>query len=478
MLEGSILQQLRDAHRSGQAGKRPLNFGVYYKNTLVALCHALEDAILAADYQPLMLTAFQRGKWYLQEADRYGEIAQRSQQVVILAAPDAGFTEHPTSQRSNVAIVSLQDADPVAQEWHLVIVSPNYTAMVLCQELSEADYQAIGQPKHDLERKFYGLWTFEPTLVQETAELLVDHLGPYDPALQQQVRQQLQHIKAQIQEDDALCGVPAEHLSDIVSRVVSYLQTTHDGPTQAAVDKYSAALDDNLTSNELQAFLRVAQLIDQTDLSNPLAAAEVATLAEAIGQLLDLPSWQLHRLRLAGLLHRLAFLQPNEMVLAPSTSVQQYAESPDMPPSCPLVPGIQVLRRMPRVRAVATILTHQTECWNGRGYPSQLAGDDIPIESRILGLAAEFQRHLAQQRSVQDLATEDGLSAAFAACQNEVGDRWDPKLIEALELLVRGLQQGLTLPVTLPKIAAGLWLLDSHSSEELLSYEDQEATIG
>ena len=43
MLQGSILQKLAAAH----AEKRPLNFGVYYKNTLVALCHALEDCILS-----------------------------------------------------------------------------------------------------------------------------------------------------------------------------------------------------------------------------------------------------------------------------------------------------------------------------------------------------------------------------------------------------------------------------------------------
>jgi len=46
-----------------------------------------------------------------------------------------------------------------------MILSPTYTAMVLCQELSAADYGAGGQPAADLERKFYGLWTFEPALV-------------------------------------------------------------------------------------------------------------------------------------------------------------------------------------------------------------------------------------------------------------------------------------------------------------------------
>ena len=62
MLEGSILQKLKSAH---QNSSRPLNLGVYYKNTLVALCHALEDFILESSSAPLMVAAFQRGKWYL-----------------------------------------------------------------------------------------------------------------------------------------------------------------------------------------------------------------------------------------------------------------------------------------------------------------------------------------------------------------------------------------------------------------------------
>jgi DICT domain-containing protein len=75
-----------------------------------------------------MITAFQRGKWYLQEAERYGDLAEKASQVVIMAAADAGFAEHPTSQRSNVELVNLTPDDPVAQEWHLIILSETYSA--------------------------------------------------------------------------------------------------------------------------------------------------------------------------------------------------------------------------------------------------------------------------------------------------------------------------------------------------------------
>jgi DICT domain-containing protein len=166
MLAGSILHRLmrsRDrAHSpnstepgSAQAaeastGRTALNFGVYYKNTLVALCHALEDAVLATKTSPLMVTAFQEGKWYLQEADRYADLAETADQVVILAAPGAGFREHPTGQRENVTLVDLDRDDPVAQEWHLMIMGSTYSAMVLCQELTDEEYGPNGRPENDL----------------------------------------------------------------------------------------------------------------------------------------------------------------------------------------------------------------------------------------------------------------------------------------------------------------------------------------
>lgn len=463
MLEGSILQKLEVAHQSGEAGKRPLSFGVYYKNTLVALCHALEDCILTSNTAPLVITAFQRGKWYLQEADRYGDLAERSRQVVIMASPDTGFAEHPTSQRSNVALVHLDSADPVAQEWHLMILSPSYTAMVLCQELSAADYGAQGQPTEDRERKFYGFWTFEPGLVQETIEIAIDHIHCSQPELAQALKAHVQAIVAEA------ATTPPDDLTAVVSRVVDYLKTGQADLGTASDYSHPDILDDNLVSNELQAFLRLAQLSDLTDLKNPMAAAEVATLAEMMGQLLDLPAWQLHRLRLAGLLHRIAPLQAADSLLS---STYRSSEGESYPLTCPLVPGIQALRTMPRLRAIATIINHQTEYWNGSGQPAGLAGDEIPLESRILGLVADFQQQATQLRTaaldgdMPPRSPEESLSQALAACQTQQGERWDPKLIETLALLVCGIQQGLSIPTLSHRITSGLWLLDACTNSE------------
>ncbi|MBW4551761.1 MAG: metal-dependent phosphohydrolase [Aphanocapsa sp. GSE-SYN-MK-11-07L] len=455
MLEGSILQLLEAAHQGGETGKRHLNFGVYYKNTLVSLCHALEDCVLSEDSPPLMLTAFQRGKWYLEEADRYGQIADHTRQVVIMAAADAGFNEHPTSQRSQVTVVELTPEDPVAQEWHLMILSPSYTAMVLCQELSLADY-GDQPPESDLQRKFYGLWTFETELVQEAIDLTIAHIGAYNPDLQVQLQAHVQTIQAEAQQADPL------HFYSVVSRVVDYLQANQQTlqPVQTAQQ-----LDRNLLSNEVQAFLRVAQLIDLMDPDNPQATTEVTALVEMICQLLDLPAWQAKRLRLASILHRLAPFQGTpQKIIAPSVSSQA---APHSRLACALVPGVQALRQMPKLRAIAQIIAHQTEWWNGNGEPAGLVGDEIPLESRILGLVIDFQQRvngLAIPKTINDGQVDewqDQLELALVQCQQWAGDRWDPKLVEMLTIIVNGLQQGLTLPLQSPRLTNGLWLLDS-----------------
>ena len=447
MLKGSILQRLDEAHCQG---KQPLNLGVYYKNTLVALCHALEDFILDSNSAPLMVTAFQRGKWYLEEADRYQDLANKSEHVVLMATPDSGFDSHPTSKKENVSLIHLKPEDPVAEEWHLMILSPTYTAMVLCQELSDADY-GDNKPTEDLERKFYGFWTFEPKLVTETVELAVEHMANYNPDLAASMKARVERMTAESatrQRDD---------LDAVVSQVVKYLQEsrkTLNQPEQAANFPGSKDLSENIVSNEMQAFLRMAQLLDATDVSNPMAAAEVASMAEAMSQLLDLPAWQAKRLYLSGLLHRVGLpdvtREKNKQSLAQKQILQNKSSTSKA----------SVLRVMPQLEAVSKILLHQREAWDGSGIPAGLAYDAIPLESRIICLLADFQQKLKAYK--QYSKDSNPLAKALEDCQALAGKRYDPKLLDALSLLVMGMQQGMTLQAYQPKIATGMWLVNSN----------------
>ena len=124
------------------------------------------------------------------------------------------------------------------------------------------------------------------------------------------------------------------------------------------------------------------------------------------------------------------------------------------------MPAAQALRIMPRLRAIAQIITHQSEWWNGTGEPAGLAGDDIPLESRILSLVAEFQLQVNRYKYSGKEGVEI-FTQSLEQCQKQQSTRFDPKLVDTLALLVMGLQQGLDLPIMTPKVSSGLWLLDS-----------------
>ncbi|MBG0743612.1 MAG: metal-dependent phosphohydrolase [Cylindrospermopsis raciborskii KL1] len=422
MLKGSILQQLETVCRHSN---RPIRYGVYYKNTLVSLCHALEDHILDKREQPIVVTCFQRGKWYLQEADRYREIAACSQDVVIMATDDAGFAAHSTSQLPNVNLVELNTTDPLSQEWHLIILAPSYASMVICQELSDGDYGMQGLPTSDLERKFYGMWTFEPDLVLKTTELAIAHIENYNQELARKLNSHKQIIETQM--------ASSEEVEVIVSRVIEYLQSSENTVTSATGKN---SLSRNLVSNELQALLRMAELIEMRDIENPMAGVQVAGMAEVMAQLLDLPPWQIKRLRLAALLHRIYNLKQNK------TNGE-----------------VQVLDIMPELQDIAQIIIHQNEWWNGSGVPEGLSGEEIPLESRIIALLMEFQREINQQHK-NSQSMEDIFALAFSKCKQQEQTRFDPELINTLNLLVLGLQQGLDLP----KFSNTMWLMDSRQS--------------
>ena len=147
------------------------------------------------------------------------------------------------------------------------------------------------------------------------------------------------------------------------------------------------------------------------------------------------------RLRLASFLHRIHPLQTAQSVFTPGANSYQE-DAPSCPLTCPLVPGTQVLRTMPRLRAVAQIITHQSEWWDGSGEPAGLAGDEIPLESRILALIADFQSRVNEKVS-SGLVKEETLTQALEECTQQQSTRFDPKLVETLSLLVMGLHQGL-----------------------------------
>ncbi|MBR6107700.1 MAG: HD domain-containing protein [Oscillospiraceae bacterium] len=76
------------------------------------------------------------------------------------------------------------------------------------------------------------------------------------------------------------------------------------------------------------------------------------------------------------------------------------------------------------VQIVLNVAHYHHERWDGTGYPAQLAGEEIPVEARIMALADVFDA-LVSKRCYKEAMPYD---EAFAIMEESLGTQFDPAL--------------------------------------------------
>ena len=149
--------------------------------------------------------------------------------------------------------------------------------------------------------------------------------------------------------------------------------------------------------------------------------ARVAALAHRVAHALALDEEMIRRVHLGALLHDLGMLK----------LTRERQEIPIYFRQHPVI-GARMLSRIRLWRDVAPIVLHHHENYDGSGYPDRLAGDEIPIESRIVLGADAFDAMTCEggTRSAQDGA------AALDELRNGMGSQFDPEVVRVFLALV------------------------------------------
>ncbi len=80
------------------------------------------------------------------------------------------------------------------------------------------------------------------------------------------------------------------------------------------------------------------------------------------------------------------------------------------------------------IEPVASWVLHHHERWDGEGYPANLAGERIPIGSRILFAADSFDAMTSDRTYRRALGYEE----AVEELQRCSGTQFDPAVVQAL----------------------------------------------
>jgi DICT domain-containing protein/signal transduction histidine kinase len=209
MIPTSLLQDLLEAQPQ-------LRSQMYFKSSLTALSHAMEDQVLAGTDQPLVIACFQRERFYRQESHRYLRIADVTPYVYVLAAPETDFKNASGAHET----IAFSPEDGLSKEWHLVVIGQEYAVCLVCREHIQAS-DRVQSPHMDQSRRFEGIWTFERQVSCTAAELLLHRISQYRPELKDQNQHLLETIVR-----PAFSGSPLVHPSPFADRLVTYLQAS------------------------------------------------------------------------------------------------------------------------------------------------------------------------------------------------------------------------------------------------------------
>lgn len=160
---------------------------------------------------------------------------------------------------------------------------------------------------------------------------------------------------------------------------------------------------------------------------------DVELITDAIAQKFDFSESERSDLRAGARLHDIGKAAvPPEILTKPGPL---DAEEWDVMLQHTII-GEQILGSVNELGGIAKLVRHSHERWDGDGYPDGLAGEDIPLGSRIIFCADAFHA----VRSNRPYREGRSASQALTEIRRCSGTQFDPEVVAALEAVVRELQ--------------------------------------
>ncbi len=162
---------------------------------------------------------------------------------------------------------------------------------------------------------------------------------------------------------------------------------------------------------------------------------DVVHLCDVIADVLEIDGEDRSELLAAAQLHDIGKIGlPKEVLLKPGplddgewALIRQHT-----------VTGAQMVQAVPELSGIAPLVRHSHERWDGRGYPDGLAGEEIPLASRI-GFCADAFHAIRSDRPYRRARP---VAVALDEVRRNAGSQFDPQVADALAVSARRVRNG------------------------------------
>lgn len=213
------------------------------------------------------------------------------------------------------------------------------------------------------------------------------------------------------------------NLETLVGRRTAQLQDAHNE---------LAAANEKLKTSFLTSIKVFSNMVEMRGGHLAGHSRRVADLARRIAQKMGLDARDTQEIFVSGLLHSIGKVALTDELLAIPVSLMTgdqlglYRKYP--------VRGEQLLTPLEDLRGAASIVRSHQERFDGKGFPDQLSGLNIPVGARIIALASDYHSLQSGALIPRRVRSED---AAKLIASNH-GKRYDPMVVNAFQDVLTG----------------------------------------
>jgi putative nucleotidyltransferase with HDIG domain len=169
----------------------------------------------------------------------------------------------------------------------------------------------------------------------------------------------------------------------------------------------------------------LSRALDTRDAETEEHSQRVSRYTELIGRRFGLPEEEVAHLRRGAMLHDIGKIGvPDAILLKPAKLTADEIEAMRKHPTI----GYTMIAHIPFLAKAAEIVLHHHESYDGNGYPSRLADDEIPLGARIFAVVDT----LDAMTSDRPYRTARTFEEALAEIEHERGKQFDPAIVDVL----------------------------------------------
>lgn len=158
---------------------------------------------------------------------------------------------------------------------------------------------------------------------------------------------------------------------------------------------------------------------------------EVGRLSQQIGEAMRLSQKDISKLEKIGQLHDIGKIAIDQSILLKQGSLtkiemDEIQRHPDV--------GYKILKSSKETASIAEYVLYHHERYDGKGYPSNLKGEEIPLLSRIISVADAFDAMVSDRSYRKAMSRKDAINELVA----NKGTQFDPNIVDtAVKMLIK-----------------------------------------